>query len=265
MINASNKNYDNNENDDDHNMIRKTMMAERQTYQSITSTLSRQIFAGRLKPGDKLPPLRTLADTMNTDTASMRIALKQLEAMHVIDVKRSNGAYVKDYMKHAGLDFLSSLIMREDGDNDVVVDKYVVDEAWEFWVQLFPEVYRLGLNKFTPKDVKKLADVIDDQMNNIADRETVIALEVETQDVMVAFANNIIITLLFNMTRMLREKMVRFFIDNMDDEQLTAYIDSKKEMARMLMTATPEELAKSPEILREELHRQRQMLRSSMF
>ncbi|MDY6905849.1 MAG: GntR family transcriptional regulator [Thermodesulfobacteriota bacterium] len=240
-------------------------MPERQTSQSITSTLSRQIFAGRLQPGEKLPPLRSLAEMMQTDTASLRIALKQLEAMNVIDVKRSNGAYVKDYMKHAGLDFLSSLFMGEDKGREVVVDEYIVDEAWEFWVLLFPEVYRLALNKFTPRDIKRMLDIMDAQLESRADREKVMDLEIENQDVMVAIADNIIITLLFNMTRVLRKKMVRFFIINMEDGELEAYIGFKKEMTRKLMTAPQEKLARSPEWLREELHRQRLLLRSKMF
>ncbi|MDY6825531.1 MAG: hypothetical protein SWH68_17295 [Thermodesulfobacteriota bacterium] len=44
-------------------------------------------------------------------------------------------------------------------------------------------------------------------MQRIDNRETVISLEVDNQDALVAVANNIITTLLFNMTRMLRSKM----------------------------------------------------------
>ncbi len=50
----------------------------------------------RLKPGDKLPPERELANTMQIGRQTLRAALRALDAIDVLDIRQGSGAYVTE-------------------------------------------------------------------------------------------------------------------------------------------------------------------------
>ncbi len=47
-----------------------------------------------LKPGDKLPPERDLADIMNVGRSSIRESIRSLAAMNVLEMRQGSGTYV---------------------------------------------------------------------------------------------------------------------------------------------------------------------------
>ena len=52
------------------------------------------IVGGQLRPGDRLPPEKELADQLGLSRSSMREAVKALEVIRVLDVRRGDGTYV---------------------------------------------------------------------------------------------------------------------------------------------------------------------------
>ncbi len=52
------------------------------------------IQAGELQPGDRLPPEADLSERLGLSRSSLREAVKALEAMRVLDVRRGDGTYV---------------------------------------------------------------------------------------------------------------------------------------------------------------------------
>ncbi|MPV48491.1 FCD domain-containing protein [Pseudactinotalea sp. HY160] len=52
------------------------------------------IQAGDLQPGDRLPPEGELSERLGLSRSSLREAVKALEAMRVLDVRRGDGTYV---------------------------------------------------------------------------------------------------------------------------------------------------------------------------
>lgn len=52
------------------------------------------ILAGQLKPGDRLPPEKALSAALGLSRSSLREAVKALEIIHVLDVRRGDGTYV---------------------------------------------------------------------------------------------------------------------------------------------------------------------------
>jgi hypothetical protein len=75
----------------------------------IFNLLLIKLYTRQLQPGDKLPSLKAFAKELDVDQASLRVALKQLEMMNLIDIRRSNGFYIQDFREKGGLDFLTSL------------------------------------------------------------------------------------------------------------------------------------------------------------
>jgi GntR family transcriptional repressor for pyruvate dehydrogenase complex len=67
---------------------------DRKVFQEIVQSLKREIFAGRLKPGEKLLSERNLSEKFSAGRGAIREALKALEAIGFLSVvKGRNGGY----------------------------------------------------------------------------------------------------------------------------------------------------------------------------
>jgi GntR family transcriptional repressor for pyruvate dehydrogenase complex len=214
-------------------------MALHQPHLKILSNLIKRIYTRELKPGEKLPPLRQLTEEMGTDPATVRIALKQLEAMNVLEIRRSDGAYVKDFRKHGGLDFLVSLMMYDKLDGEKrVVDDFLRDEINEFWIILMPTMMKMADPKYTSRHIKKLLDIFDEELEAIGDTQKVLDLEMQSQDLVVEVADNIVGTLLFNSIRPLRRKMAELFAVSVSEEEQREFVLLRRELARKRIAGT---------------------------
>ncbi|MCB1177537.1 MAG: GntR family transcriptional regulator, partial [Leptospiraceae bacterium] len=60
------------------------------SHKQIVKILAREIYEEKLKPGDKLEPLRELSKKLGADQTSLRIALKHLEFLNLLEIKRSD-------------------------------------------------------------------------------------------------------------------------------------------------------------------------------
>jgi DNA-binding FadR family transcriptional regulator len=176
---------------------------------------------------------------MGVDPATVRIALKQLEAMNVLEIRRSDGAYVKDFQTEAGLDFLVTLIVceRMDGE-EPVTDEYLSNEIHEFWLVLWPAMMNMANPKYTPKHIKAFIEIFDEELEAIGDVQKVVDLELQSQDLVVEVADNTLATLLFNSLRPLRRRMAKLFALSVAEEDQREYLLLRKEMARRGLAGT---------------------------
>lgn len=68
------------------------------------------IFIGDLKAGDRLPPELKLTKLLKVNQSSLRMALRVLTRMNVIESTRGSGLVVLDYNQHAELNFMTELV-----------------------------------------------------------------------------------------------------------------------------------------------------------
>ena len=61
---------------------------------TVSDHLQNIILKGGLKPGDKLPPQRVLAEQLGVSRPSLREAISVLEAMGLVNVRMGSGVYV---------------------------------------------------------------------------------------------------------------------------------------------------------------------------
>jgi len=74
------------------------------------------IVSGELGPGDRLPPEKELAEHLGLSRNSMREAVKALEVIRVLDVRRGDGTYVTSLEPHLLLEAISFVVdMHDDG------------------------------------------------------------------------------------------------------------------------------------------------------
>lgn len=72
-------------------------------YLQISEYLIREIAAGRIRVGDRLPPERRMAEQMDTAVGTLRKALKQLEEQGVLERRHGSGNYVRNASQQASI------------------------------------------------------------------------------------------------------------------------------------------------------------------
>lgn len=72
-----------------------TPIRQRKISEEIADQLKSTIFSGKLEPGQKLPPERELAKSLNVSRVSLREALNTLQGMGLLEIQRGNRTFVR--------------------------------------------------------------------------------------------------------------------------------------------------------------------------
>ena len=72
--------------------------------------IKEMILLGELGPGDRLPPEKELSERLGLSRSSMREAVKALEVIRVLDVRRGDGTYVTSLEPRLLLEAMSFVI-----------------------------------------------------------------------------------------------------------------------------------------------------------
>jgi DNA-binding FadR family transcriptional regulator len=106
---------------------------------TIAATLRAQILSGKYGPGERLPSERELSDRLGVNRASAREALKQLEQLGMIEIRRGGGARVVP-LERAGLGVLQHALNVAQPSRELVsqwldVQELVISGAARFAVE----------------------------------------------------------------------------------------------------------------------------------
>ena len=88
-------------------------MADNRTgklYEEIAAQMMEQIRSGALRPGDRLPPERTLAEEYGVSRTAIREALRSMEMMGCVESHVGEGTYIKTPSLQEIVDPFSMLI-----------------------------------------------------------------------------------------------------------------------------------------------------------
>jgi len=241
-------------------------MANEQAHHKIATSLMRDIFFHKHQPGEKLPSERELSDSMDVDRTSLRVALKQLESMELLDIRPGDGIYVKDFLKHAGIDFLRVLFSRNEVlEDELAADLFVIDEVWEWWIIMFPEMLKLAAQRASTRDLKALSDLMDSELCNLENRDVLIELWLDEQDMIAAAVNNMVLMLIFNSSRPLRRNMLRIYHDGVNKEDMEQFIITKKSLLMDFLMNSDKTMLSDVQQYRDILIAQRQVARGRLI
>ena len=67
-----------------------------------------------LQPGDKLPSERVLSETFNVGRSSIREALRALELLGLIETRKGEGTFLRDFEGHNLVELISTFILQND-------------------------------------------------------------------------------------------------------------------------------------------------------
>ena len=84
------------------------------------------VLSGEMRPGEPLPSERRLAEVLGVSRPAVREALKRVAAAGLVEVRQGDATTVRDFRRHAGLDLLPRLLLR-DGKLDVAVARSILE------------------------------------------------------------------------------------------------------------------------------------------
>ena len=81
-------------------------------YLDIVNQLRHMIEQDGLLPGDKIPSERELSDRLQVGRSSVREALRALELLGLIETKRGEGTFIKNFQDHKLVEILGGFFLQ---------------------------------------------------------------------------------------------------------------------------------------------------------
>ncbi len=129
--------------------IRKSRISE-----EIADQIRRLIASGEFQPGDRLPPEREMADTLQVSRNSVRDALRTLEVMGIVERRHGDGIYVSCITPETLVAPLASILATK---------KNLVAELMDARRLLEPPVARCAAARATSEDIRELEHLLEAQ------------------------------------------------------------------------------------------------------
>lgn len=117
------------------------------------STIKAMIVSGELKPGQRLPPEKELSETLGLSRNSLREAVKSLEIIRVLDVRRGDGTYVTSLEPRLLLEAMAFVV-------DLHQDQSIV-EIFDVRRVLEPHAAALAATRITDDELERLRRSLD--------------------------------------------------------------------------------------------------------
>lgn len=153
---------------------------------AITRQIEELILEGVLRPGDKLPPERELARTMDVSRPSLRDALTDLEKRGLVVARQGGGTFVADVMGSVFADPIVDLF----GTHEKATADYL-----EYRLEIEAIAARLAAERATDADKKILSRIFDAMLSaherNEPEEEA--RLDVELHTAIVDASHNIVL------------------------------------------------------------------------
>lgn len=89
-------------------------MSNTKVYLEIVKQLREMITSDGLKTGDKIPSERELSERLNFGRSSVREALRALELLGLIETRRGEGTYIRDFRGNQLVQLLSTFILQDE-------------------------------------------------------------------------------------------------------------------------------------------------------
>jgi GntR family transcriptional regulator, transcriptional repressor for pyruvate dehydrogenase complex len=132
--------------------------------------IKEMILAGELAPGDRLPPEKELSERLGLSRSSLREAVKALEVIRVLDVRRGDGTYVTSLEPRLLLEAMSFVVDLHDDQS--VLEIFAVRRILE------PAASALAARFADESDLAHLREVIEG-VDHATDVEGLVAHDLE--------------------------------------------------------------------------------------
>jgi len=176
--------------------VRKTKV-----YAEVAAQIQRLIADGRLKPGDRLPPERELAEVFGVSRSSVRDAIRVLETQGLVEPRHGEGTVVRQIPVDAIVRALADALTPTKGATADLFDMRKILE---------PPLARAAAYRATPDDVRALEEILERQARRVRAGE--IAIEEDNAFhylIATAAKNQVVLRTIDVVMDLLRESRVR--------------------------------------------------------
>lgn len=146
----------------------------KKTYELVVRQIKEEIFAGRLRPGDRLPGERQLSELLKVSRPSVREAIRILEAMEIVRSRPGNGADSGLVVSSEPSRALSDLLGIH-----VALSSYSVPEVLSVRLTLEVQSVRRIASNIANTDVSQISDTLQRMENTQLDRVSFLDLDTE--------------------------------------------------------------------------------------
>jgi GntR family transcriptional repressor for pyruvate dehydrogenase complex len=120
-------------------------------YEKVAQQIKEMMRDGLLKPGDRLPPERELAETFQVSRSSLRDAIRVLEVMGLVTPRQGEGTIVCDVSAESLMSPLSSMLLHK---------RELVSELLDLRRMIEPPLAGRAATRATPEELFRLEDIL---------------------------------------------------------------------------------------------------------
>ncbi|HET9753266.1 MAG TPA: FadR/GntR family transcriptional regulator [Myxococcales bacterium] len=170
-------------------------------YEQVLRQIQEQIASGRLKPGDKLPPERVLAQRFQVSRSSIRDAIQALQTLRLVRSRQGGATAVCEISADSLVSPLSRALKEQQG---------LVAELMEARKMIEPLLAARAAANATDQDVARLEDVLRRQAEKMRRGEPIIEEDSEFHYAIAVAARNSVVQRMVDMLMdLLRENRIR--------------------------------------------------------
>jgi GntR family transcriptional repressor for pyruvate dehydrogenase complex len=192
-----------------------TPITRRQVPDDVFEQLLGEVVDGSLGPGDALPSERRLAELLGVSRPAVREALQRMSATRLVEVRHGGATTVRDFQRHAGLDLLPRLLVRN-GELDPAVARSIVEARYV----IAPGMVRLACRR-AGRARQETTDALLAAVEDIATAADPVARQraaLAYWDKVVDLADSLVFRLLFNNLRQAYEPAMEALAPLLDSE-----------------------------------------------
>lgn len=118
----------------------------------VVERIKEALINKELKPGNYLPSEAELSKNLGVGNSSIREAIKMLQALGVVEVRRGRGTIIREY---PGEDIINPLIFQ------LIMEHANIKDILDFRIMFEPEYTIMAMKRATKKDIEKIKNTVD--------------------------------------------------------------------------------------------------------
>src|SRR5271169_5695898 len=165
-------------------------------YEEVAKQIERLILK-KLKPGDKLPSERELAEMLRVSRSSIRDAIRSLELMGMVEPRQGAGTIVREISSDSLVNPLTNARKRKEE---------MVGELLDFRKMLEPPLAARAAMRVSPAEMAEMQEILDRQEEKLSRGESTIAEDTEFHyAIALASGNSVVRKVLDTLMDLLRD------------------------------------------------------------
>ena len=160
--------------------------SRKQAYTVIVARIGDMIRKGEVRPGDRLPPERRLADMFGVSRASLRQAFQAMAERGVIESRQGDGTYL---LTNLDVAFPADAILDAIGEQSGLLESIL-----EFRQLMEPQIAALAARRIPPEGIDRLKILVCDQQRALLTGQEEDTFDAEFHRLLAEYAGNQVIS-----------------------------------------------------------------------